>query len=211
VELIHMPMVVSCSCGKRFEAKDSLAGQRVRCPACGGILDIPLSQPARQGASAAAINDPWRIVPAGQPQHSAPSYGTPAASGFGQQAAAQQKSPGMSTGLLVGIVVAGIGAMMLLGIAIMFSAYWSSTRDTQSPEAISSASSAASSAASSTAPSARPSAQTGSSQTTLTPAASSSSATPAQTSTAENAAPANNAKPPAGWEIFTYKSACFQC
>ncbi len=45
-----MSIVVSCKCGKRFKAKDSLAGKRVRCPGC--------KQPVRVGGgedSAAAV------------------------------------------------------------------------------------------------------------------------------------------------------------
>lgn len=45
-----MSIVVSCKCGKRFKAKDSLAGKRVRCPGC--------QQPVRVGGgedSAAAV------------------------------------------------------------------------------------------------------------------------------------------------------------
>ncbi len=40
-----MPILVSCSCGQRFSAKDSLGGTTVRCPSCGGPLAIPPSQP----------------------------------------------------------------------------------------------------------------------------------------------------------------------
>jgi RsiW-degrading membrane proteinase PrsW (M82 family) len=36
-----MSIVVSCSCGKEFRARDDLAGRRLRCPACGGALVIP--------------------------------------------------------------------------------------------------------------------------------------------------------------------------
>lgn len=36
-----MPITVVCACQKRLRAPDSLAGKRVKCPACGTELDIP--------------------------------------------------------------------------------------------------------------------------------------------------------------------------
>lgn len=48
-----MPIVVTCpSCGSRFQAPESLAGKRGKCPKCGTVLDIP-------GAAA-----PPRVAPA---------------------------------------------------------------------------------------------------------------------------------------------------
>ena len=40
-----MSIPVRCQCGKAFAARDDLAGKRVKCPACGGVLQIP-SPPA---------------------------------------------------------------------------------------------------------------------------------------------------------------------
>ena len=40
-----MSIPVRCQCGKAFAARDELAGKRVKCPACGGVLPIP-SPPA---------------------------------------------------------------------------------------------------------------------------------------------------------------------
>jgi hypothetical protein len=45
-----MPIVVACSCGKQFRAKDEHAGKRLRCPGCGQ----PLTIPGGGGAAAAA-------------------------------------------------------------------------------------------------------------------------------------------------------------
>lgn len=39
-----MPIIITCTCGKRFRAKDELAGKRTACPACGQPLTIG-SQP----------------------------------------------------------------------------------------------------------------------------------------------------------------------
>lgn len=41
---VRMPIVVDCGCGKRFKAKDSLAGRKVRCPGCREPLRIPGGQ-----------------------------------------------------------------------------------------------------------------------------------------------------------------------
>jgi hypothetical protein len=39
--VIGMPIQIVCPCGKRLAAKDELAGRRVKCPACAGILVVP--------------------------------------------------------------------------------------------------------------------------------------------------------------------------
>src|SRR3954468_8440602 len=51
-ELLHfvhgvcaMPIVVACSCGKRFRAPDSAAGRRGKCPGCGGPIEVPRPTP----------------------------------------------------------------------------------------------------------------------------------------------------------------------
>lgn len=36
-----MSVVVSCQCGKKFKAKDEMAGKKVRCPECKTVLRIP--------------------------------------------------------------------------------------------------------------------------------------------------------------------------
>lgn len=36
-----MPIPVACQCGATFQAKDALAGKRVKCPKCGSPLSIP--------------------------------------------------------------------------------------------------------------------------------------------------------------------------
>jgi hypothetical protein len=39
-----MPIVVECgSCHQRFRAKDTLAGKAVKCPRCGGAIQVPMS------------------------------------------------------------------------------------------------------------------------------------------------------------------------
>lgn len=47
-----MPIKVVCSgCSKSFQAKDSLAGKRVKCPACQNVIDIPATQAPLQTAT----------------------------------------------------------------------------------------------------------------------------------------------------------------
>ncbi len=40
-----MPISLRCSCGKLLTLKDDLAGRRIKCPACGGVLAVPVSEP----------------------------------------------------------------------------------------------------------------------------------------------------------------------
>jgi formylglycine-generating enzyme required for sulfatase activity len=45
-----MPIAFACaSCRKRLSVRDELAGQRVRCPACGNVAAVPQSTPAPAG------------------------------------------------------------------------------------------------------------------------------------------------------------------
>ncbi|MFO0906165.1 MAG: hypothetical protein U0939_24370 [Pirellulales bacterium] len=76
-----MPVVVTCACGKSYEAPDALKGKRVKCPACGGAVDVP-----REQILVAA--PPRPIAPTPAPMQAAPvqaasPFGTTAASAFG--------------------------------------------------------------------------------------------------------------------------------
>ena len=33
-----MPIQIACACGKKLNVRDELAGKKVKCPACGGVL-----------------------------------------------------------------------------------------------------------------------------------------------------------------------------
>ncbi len=51
-----MPIVVHCRCGKKFKAKDKLAGKKVRCPGCDQPLRIPdADNSGAGGADSAAL------------------------------------------------------------------------------------------------------------------------------------------------------------
>jgi hypothetical protein len=41
-----MPIQIKCACGKSLQAKDELAGKKVRCPGCAAILIAPPAQDA---------------------------------------------------------------------------------------------------------------------------------------------------------------------
>lgn len=51
------PIIVSCSCGRRFQAKPELAGKRLSCPACGCPISIPLAGTEPLHTSAPAADD----------------------------------------------------------------------------------------------------------------------------------------------------------
>jgi RsiW-degrading membrane proteinase PrsW (M82 family) len=86
-----MPITVVCACEKRLRAPDSLAGKRVKCPACGAALLIPdvddaaayllAEKPAEEPAPAAqeepdeeyAVEEPRRPQPRRRAESEAPS------------------------------------------------------------------------------------------------------------------------------------------
>ena len=74
-----MPIRATCTCGKSVQAKDELAGKRVKCPGCGQPLVIPMPGGAPMPAHGAAA------MPAQGP---AAGYGAPgmAAAGAGYPA-----------------------------------------------------------------------------------------------------------------------------
>ena len=80
-----MPVVVTCNCGKSYHAPETLQGKRVKCPACGGVVTVPMAaaspSPQRTNVAPAAPNaahDPLGLggLAAG-PAYGAPSYGAP--------------------------------------------------------------------------------------------------------------------------------------
>ena len=40
-----MPIVFTCACGKTLRVPDANAGRRAKCPACGGVVEIPAPEP----------------------------------------------------------------------------------------------------------------------------------------------------------------------
>ena len=60
-----MPVVVTCGCGKSYQAPDALQGKRVKCPTCGAIVEVPGKAPAPAARPAPATNLP--AAPAAYP------------------------------------------------------------------------------------------------------------------------------------------------
>jgi hypothetical protein len=57
-EMLAMSISVTCTCGKRLSVKDELAGKRVRCPGCQGVVAIPAAGAAPTPPPAAAPRPP---------------------------------------------------------------------------------------------------------------------------------------------------------
>jgi hypothetical protein len=56
-----MPIIVSCTCGRRLQVQEEYAGQRGQCPGCGHTFDLPGRAPADEAefpAGASAGEDP---------------------------------------------------------------------------------------------------------------------------------------------------------
>jgi hypothetical protein len=43
-----MPITLPCSCGKTLKVNDNLAGKRVKCPVCGGVMAVPAAPAERE-------------------------------------------------------------------------------------------------------------------------------------------------------------------
>lgn len=81
-----MPIAAECgACHKRFKAPDKLAGKRVKCPQCGGVIQVPAPQaPVVEKPAAASLLDEEQV----------PKSAAPAAAAAAAPAAAQCPSCG---------------------------------------------------------------------------------------------------------------------
>jgi hypothetical protein len=57
-----MPILVSCPCGKHVRVKDELGGKRIKCPACAGVVQVPVA-----GESQLAVPAEDRVRPTAAP------------------------------------------------------------------------------------------------------------------------------------------------
>ena len=60
-----MPIRAVCACGKVYVFKDKVAGCKAKCPACGGVVEIPrqpVAKPAPRTVAASATGG--RVAPA---------------------------------------------------------------------------------------------------------------------------------------------------
>ena len=123
-----MSIPVRCQCGKAFAARDELAGKRVKCPACGGVLPIP-SPPALApldddplglgGVDLSAAGLGSGPVPAGSARPRAPLGKTPS------------RSAATSDNRTLLFVCAGVGGgvVLLLLALVVGSMLFSSSED----------------------------------------------------------------------------------
>lgn len=121
-----MPIVVTCRCGRRFQAIDALVGKRVRCPACGEPLAIPATSapPASAGVpldlgdfppfeQSAAEPSPLEL-PGDDPQQ----FGAAGYSG-------RRAQPEPLSRWLIAAMCAAVVVVVVVLIAIVFSQPWS--------------------------------------------------------------------------------------
>jgi len=94
-----MPVVISCTCGKRFRAKDEHVGKSAKCPFCGQILiikgksDDQTENHIREELLREASQSTQKSSPKGEEQSKA-------------------------TGKLIGIILAGLG-LCILGVGLI--------------------------------------------------------------------------------------------
>jgi hypothetical protein len=114
-----MPLTVQCpGCTRTLRVPENLAGQRGKCPACGGFLDIP-------GADAPPPEAAYSLQPPPPPRPAAPSPGAPP--GFNPYAAGDldfSEQLGRPRGALVapetfGKLFWGGFGLVLLGVCVM--------------------------------------------------------------------------------------------
>ncbi|MCO6456067.1 MAG: hypothetical protein J5I93_12275 [Pirellulaceae bacterium] len=106
-----MAIVVACRCGQRFQAPDSLAGQRLPCPVCGTPIDIP----PQAGASAPLLSDLNDLPPA-QPEFAAPYQQQWPQQQSGYRPAASSGNRDSAVG--IGVVLAGVATFVCFVIAL---------------------------------------------------------------------------------------------
>lgn len=118
-----MAINVACQCGKAFRVKDEVAGKRVKCPACGRVLDIPEDSEAAPPLEAYPEPDPLGSLQNAASMGYDP-LGQPSGGGWQQGAGYPQQLPprrGSHDGLVKVLVIVGgacVGLMMLLMVVL---------------------------------------------------------------------------------------------
>ncbi len=135
-----MSSIVTCTCGKSFRAKPELAGKRVKCPACGSVLQIPAATPTPQTAPALTPLPAEPDDPLGLGGFNEQSLGTPLPQASGPQlsrapARARKKKQDWGPILRIGGIAAGALAGVALLIVVGVFA-WSFLFAHRSPEAV---------------------------------------------------------------------------
>jgi tetratricopeptide (TPR) repeat protein len=114
-----MTIAVACGCGKRFQAKDELAGRRVKCPNCGGVIAIPNVEKPLVDPSANPFSDNK------EPTSSADMGHSPPMSPVTQTPLAKPATPAKKskTGLIIGLCVGG-GVLALFMVVFIAGVVW---------------------------------------------------------------------------------------
>ncbi len=114
-----MPIPVGCQCGKRFQAKDELAGKRVKCPGCGNVLTIPEPQPASVGGGIDDLFGPG----GGDPLFNSGPLGPAGMGGPGIPGSAGPPRPRRKKGpnlvLIAGIAGGAVGILLIFVVVLV--------------------------------------------------------------------------------------------
>lgn len=123
-----MPIHASCACGKRFQARDSLSGKQVRCPSCGGVIQIPqLAAPASDDPLGLGDLGNYGESDFGRPPMSSPmSSPMPAPTANRRRGAA--RAPAKSN-LVLWLCLSGGGVLAALAVGVVLVFLFSATPD----------------------------------------------------------------------------------
>jgi hypothetical protein len=114
-----MPIPVGCQCGKKFQAKDELAGKKVKCPGCGNVLTIPQPQTAGIGGGIDDLFGPG----GGDPLFNSGPMATNGMGGPGMPGSAGPPRPRRKKGpnmvLIAGIAGGGVGLFLILAVVLV--------------------------------------------------------------------------------------------
>lgn len=124
-----MTIVFQCDCGKGYRVKPELAGRRVKCAACGRVLEVP--SPAPQLEDLKSLADPFTSLPALQsaPLAAAPTIANPLSSPLNSPALGNASNGGdvsrWSAGVPLWAWIAagggGVGALVVVAIIVAVS------------------------------------------------------------------------------------------
>ena len=119
-----MAIFVACQCGQRFQALDSLAGQRLPCPVCGMPIEVPL-----QANAFAPLSSDLSHFPPAQPELAAPCQPQWAQAQSGYRPAGGSGNRGSAVG--IGVILAGVatavGCVIVLTLIIVGTSVWRQT------------------------------------------------------------------------------------
>jgi len=195
-----MSIPVRCQCGKAFAARDELAGKRVKCPSCGGVLAIPAA-PALQpldddplglggvDLSAAGLGSGPAPAAGGRPRGPLPKSPLP-------KSPSRRASDSQNQKLLLICAGVGGGAILLLLVLLVGSMLFSKSPEPQTAQTPPAEAASSAPAATPTVDTPPPAASVSAPATpTLVPATPDAAPAPPDASAAPASAPASAAGP----------------